>query len=418
MRRWSVLWVFVGLLSIPGLSAGEKTPSKMAPTFRALAVFSEVYGHIKREYVDTVDPSTLVYSAIAGMARALDPHSEFLTPTELARFRRSTRGGLVGVGIEIAVRDEDLVVVSVLPGAPAAEAGIVAGESIRRIDGRRSRGMTLGRAVRTLQGEAGTLVELQLVGHDGRARPEVLKRRFVEVESVAGGLIQKGVAHLRVRGFQRDTAKRLSALLGRLQEKAGGELAGVILDLRDNAGGLVAQAVDVADLFLVDGEIVTMRGRTPASSKTWTAGALGTYADVPLVVVTNAGTASAAEIVVGALQSNRRAVVVGTRTFGKGSVQRVIKLSDGSGLKLTVAHYFTPAGDSIQGRGIEPDLVVSNSVGGHKKTPFGTLVESKVDERTDNQHGDAMPTRAPLSDPVLNRALEVVRVSDILRRRP
>ena len=413
MKRAAAFWALIGLLFVPSTSGAEK-----APTFRALDVFSEVYGHIKSKYVDQVDASTLVYSAIAGMARALDTHSEFLTPTELARFRRSTRGGLVGVGIEVAVRDADLVVVSVLPGAPAAEAGIVAGEKIRRIDGRPIRGMTLGRAVRTLQGEAGTLVELQMVGLDGQMRPEVLKRRFVEVVSVAGELIQKGVAHLRIRGFQTDTAERVSSRLAHLQTKAGGELAGVILDLRDNAGGLVSQAVDIADMFLVDGKIVTMRGRTAASSKTWTAGALGTYADIPLVVVTNRGTASAAEIVVGALQSHRRAVIVGTRTFGKGSVQRVIELSDGSGLKLTVAHYFTPDGNSIQGRGIEPDLLVTAPARPQQVAALGTLRESGVDAAADNPHGGAMSKHASRFDPVLLRALEVVRVSDILRRRP
>jgi carboxyl-terminal processing protease len=418
MKRAFTPWAVSLMVAATSISVGQAAPRERSTPFRALNVFSEVYGYIQREYVEAVEPSKLVYAAIAGMARALDPHSEFLPPAELARFRRETRGGLVGVGMEIGLRDEELMVISVLSGAPADEAGIVGGEAIRQIDGIRTRRMSIGRSARALRGEAGTVVELEMIGRDGRARPEVLKRRFVEVDSVTGKLIRKGIAHLRIRAFQRETSVQLAAQLQRLQTKAGGALAGVILDLRHNAGGLVSEAIEVADLFLVDGQIVSMRGRTSSASKTWTAGPLGTYADVPLVVAANGATASAAEIVVGALQSNRRAVVVGTRTFGKGSVQRVIELSDGAGLKLTVAHYFTPDGHSIQGRGIEPDLRVPPRPRAPRRPPAVLPREADLDGRLDNPHGGAMPTRAPEPDPVLARALEILRVSDVLRRRP
>lgn len=413
-------FAFVGGLRIgaaldPDPPAAEASRSDR--TFRALDVLTEVYGHIQRNYVEPVEPDRLVYSAIDGMVQALDPHSEFLSPDHKAALRSQARGEFPGVGMEIGLREGELRVIAPLPGAPADRAGLRPGDALRAIDGRSTRGLPLGEAVRLLRGEAGTVVELR-VGR-GEAPPFTVQveRAVVRIDPVQARLLPDGSAHVRVVTFQRDTEDRLRAALVRLRADAGGALPGIVLDLRNNPGGLLNQAIAVADLFLGEGQIVSTRGRAPA--RAWQASTLGTLPPVPVVVVVNAGTASAAEIVAGALQAHRRAVVVGTPTFGKGSVQSIYDLTDGSGLKLTVAHYFTPDGRSIQARGLAPDVYVAAADAVEPPPPAQR--EADLDRRLANPDPAAEPMHGPPprpADPVLARAVEVLRVAGIFSRRP
>lgn len=399
-------------------------------TYRALDIFTEVYGHIGRNYIEEVEPEQLVYTAIHGMVDALDPHSEFLTPDQKAAFRTQTRGRFPGIGMEIDLRDDTLTVITPLPGAPAAAAGIRPGDRLRSIDGHSTRGMTLSEAVRRLRGADGTVVELGIERGDAPPFTVRVERAVVVIEPVEGRLLPDGSAHIRLRAFQHDTEARLRSELERLRGEAGGELPGIVLDLRNNPGGLLAQAIAVSDLFLSTGEIVRTRARGGAG-RSFEASPLGTLPPVPLVAVVNAGTASAAEIVVGALQAHRRAVVVGTPTFGKGSVQTVYDLTDGSGLKLTVAHYFTPDGRSIQARGLAPDVFIAAADDIEPAPPAAALTpalstvqrEADLTRRLGNPGDTADVTRArhqppPLpDDPVLARAVEVLRVAGIFTRR-
>lgn len=391
-------------------------------TYRALDVFTEVYGHIGRNYIEEVEPERLVYAAIDGMVDALDPHSEFLTPEQKAAFRTQTRGRFPGIGMEIGLRDDTLTVITPLQGAPAAAAGVRPGDQIRAIDGHSTRGMTQSDAVRRIRGPAGTVVELTLQRGDAPPFTVRVERQVVVVEPVEARLLPDGSAHLRVRAFQHDTEARLRAEIERLRAEAGGELPGIVLDLRNNPGGLLSQAIGVSDLFLSAGQIVRTRTRG-GGGRTFDASPLGTLPPVPLVAVVNAGTASAAEIVVGALQAHRRAVVVGTPTFGKGSVQSVYDLTDGSGLKLTVAHYFTPDGRSIQARGLAPDVFIAAADDIEPPPAAATAAalqrEADLDRRLGNPDRAAGPHRAPPlpDDPVLARAVEVLRVAGIFTRR-
>ncbi len=399
-------------------AGGAAEASRSARTFKALDVLSEVYGHIQRSYVEPVEPDRLVYAAVDGMVQALDPHSEFLSPDDKANLRSQTRGEFPGVGMEIGLRDGELKVIAPLPGAPADTAGLRPGDAIRAIDGRTTRGLPLGEAVRMMRGRAGTVVELQVARGEAPPFTVEVERALVRVDPVEARLLPDGSAHIRVRTFQRDTESRLRTELDRLRQNAGGALPGIVLDLRNNPGGLLSQAIAVTDLFLAEGEIVSTRGRRPARS--WKAGTFGTLPPVPVVVVVNAGTASAAEIVAGALQAHRRAVVVGTRTFGKGSVQSIFDLTDGSGVKLTIAHYFTPDGRSIQARGLDPDVFVA-AADAIEPPPPKTQREADLDRRLDNP---ARETAAPAgppptpADPVLARAVEVLRVAGIFSQRP
>lgn len=405
---------------IASRSVGEAEASRRGATYRALDVFTEVYEHIRRNHVAPVATDALIRSAIEGMVDHLDPHSEFLSPDEKALFRQQARGRFPGVGMEVGLRDGELVIIAPLPGAPAAAAGVQPGDRLRGIDGHSTRGMTLGDAMRRLRGAAGTSVEMTLSRGDSPQFTVRVERAVVEVEPVEGRLLPDGSAHLRVRTFQKNTESRLRAEIERLRVAAGGALPGVVLDMRDNPGGLLSQAIAVSDMFLTEGDIVSTRSRGQAGRK-WSAGTLGTLHAMPLVAVVNAGTASAAEIVVGALQAHRRAVVVGTRTFGKGSVQTIYDLTDGSGLKLTVAHYFTPDGRSIQARGIVPDVHVTAADALERTEPAAAIQrEADLDRRLANPDGARWSTSGPPPaprDPVLARAVEVLRVAGIFSQR-
>ena len=360
VARWGLVCLVAfagGAIFAP--SAGA-VPERASP-YRNLGIFARALSHIETSYVEEVDQDALIYGAVRGMVGTLDPHSSFLDPDEYRVLTSDTEGRFGGIGVEIDVRDGWLTITSVFPGGPAERAGLLPGDQFLDIEGRVARDIPIEEAVRRMRGEPGTHVHARL------RRPHVadavvvdIAREVVRVEAVQARVLSDRIVYVRLRAFQENTTEELRAALDRaVQETARtGGVRGVVLDMRDNPGGLVSEAVLVSDEFLSRGVIVSTRGRAGRQIDQATATPAGTRPDWPMVVLVNGYTASAAEIVAGCLQDHHRAVVVGTRTFGKGSVQNVIELADGSALKLTIARYFTPDGNSIQAEGIEPDMVV------------------------------------------------------------
>jgi carboxyl-terminal processing protease len=323
--------------------------------YKNIDLFTEVLRQIEKSYVEPEDPQKLIYGAIKGMVQSLDPHSSFLTKEEHQELLIETKGTFSGVGIEITVRDSFLTVVSPIEGTPAYKAGIQAGDKIIKIDGKVTADMTLPEAVKSIRGEKGTKVNLTVM-REGVDKPLefTLTRDLIPIKSVRSYLLTPEMAYVRITNFQSKTALDLSAALGKVEN--GRELHGLILDLRNNPGGLLSQAIEVSDLFISSGVIVSTKGRDSSQDLYATAHKEKVERNYPMIVLVNGGSASAAEIVAGALQDNKRAIIMGTKTFGKGSVQTIIPLSDGSGLRLTTAMYYTPSGRSIQASGISPDI--------------------------------------------------------------
>jgi carboxyl-terminal processing protease len=339
-------------------------------------------------YVGGVDQDELIYGAIRGMVRTLDPHSDYLDPQEYRVLASDTRGRFGGIGVEIDVRDGWLTVTSVFPSGPAQHAGLRTGDRFISIDGLRARDMPIEEAVRRMRGEPGTEVRVALRrDEEGPALEVSMRREIIAVDAVEARVLPDGHVYIRLRVFQETTTREVQDVLDRaevaLRERGG--VGGVLLDLRDNPGGLLDQAVLVADEFLKEGVIVTTRGRADRELSVAKARSSGTRADFPMVVLVNGFTASAAEIVAGALHDHGRAVIVGTRTFGKGSVQNVIELPDASALKLTVARYYTPSGRSIQAQGIEPDLTIEQLPAAAVAEPAAGFSEASLEGHLANE---------------------------------
>jgi carboxyl-terminal processing protease len=364
----------LGLLSLTAAAAlaaaPAPTPAPASPvplpatedsTYKQLEILARVLSYVQNNYVERVDDRQLVYGAIKGMLDTLDPHTVFMPPEVFKEMKIDTAGEFGGLGMDVVKRGDVLVVVSPVDDTPAARAGIQPGDEILAIDGESTKGMDVGRASAKMRGPAGQRVTLTLM-RAGFSQPQeiVLLRDHVRIVSVQGALYGN-IAWVRLKNFQERTDAALKKELDRLRAENGGrELGGVVLDLRNNPGGLLDQAVAVSDRFLPGKlTIVSTRGRGGRSLTEEKSKDVGTEPPYPMVVLVNAGCASASEIVAGALQDHGRATLIGTPTFGKGSVQTVIELEDGSGLKLTIARYYTPKGRSIQERGIEPDYLVS-----------------------------------------------------------
>jgi len=318
--------------------------------------FLEVWGRVKAEYVDEVDDHALMEKALRGMVAALDPHSAFLDSEQFNEIRLSTMGSYPGVGIEVAAADGAVKVLKPIEGSPARRAGIEAGDELVAIDGREI-GADLAGAIARLRGDSGSLVRLTI------RRPSVpqlmefaLRRAEVEVPSVAATTLEPGYGYVRISTFSETTADDLSRAVLRLKRDNQAGIKGLVLDLRNNPGGVLESGVAVADDFLDSGVIVTADGRTPEARFEMDATPGDLIDGAPLVVLVNAGSASASEIVAGALKDHSRALLIGRRTYGKGSVQTVMPLERGGAVKLTTSRYFTPSGASIHGRGLDPDI--------------------------------------------------------------
>lgn len=321
-----------------------------------LQIFAEVFGKIKSEYVDTVEDSQLLRDAVRGMLSGLDPHSAFLDAEGFREVRINTNGKFGGLGIEVTAEDGTIRVVAPIDGTPAHEAGVQAGDRIIRLDGELVRGLSLEEAVNKMRGEPGSEIVLTLI-REGIAEPlEIaIVRAIIKITSVRSEILEPGLAYIRISSFQSGTAQSLRNQIERLIEKNNAPLNGLILDLRNNPGGVLSGAVEVSDMFLKDGSIVSTRG--PTAQQDFVAKPDEVTDGAPMVVLVNGGSASASEIVAGALQDHRRAIILGTRTFGKGSVQTIIPMNNGGALKLTTARYYTPSNRSIQAKGIVPDII-------------------------------------------------------------
>ncbi len=341
------------------MAVGETVQSFARAAAGPLKTFTDVLAVVYDKYVEEVKVSDLIYNALSGMLSGLDPHSAFMRPDEMRELTIDTTGRFGGLGIEISARDNYIFVVSPIDDTPAAAAGIQPGDYIVKINGKSTRGMSLMNAVDQLRGVEGTKVKLSIFRQGWNEPREMeLTRAVIVVKTVKFKTLESGYGYIKISQFNAGTADALLAALKELKKAPGG-LRGLVLDLRNDPGGLLDQSVQVADAFVDDGVIVSTRGRGPRQSFSIPAQPGGQGLGFPMVVLINAGSASASEIVAGCLQDHHRAVVVGERSFGKGSVQTIIPLADGSGLRLTTAKYYTPNGRDIQAHGIDPDFVVA-----------------------------------------------------------
>lgn len=351
----AVLVMFIGISSQRYCSAEGK-----GSDYESIELFTDVMAIIKKSYVEEADTKKLVYGAINGMLTSLDPHSSFMPPDTYKEMKIDTKGAFGGLGIEISIKDGALTVISPIEDTPAFKAGIKSGDHILKIDDKFTKDININDAVKKMRGLKGTSVTLTIM-REGFDRPKEfpLVRDIIQVKSVKSRLVDGGYAYVRIAQFQEKTDEDLSKALKSMREQNKGELKGLILDMRNDPGGLLDQAVRVSDHFVPEGQmIVYTEGREKDSKMKFIAKNAIKEPNYPIVVLINGGSASASEIVAGALQDHKRAIIMGTQSFGKGSVQTIIPLSDDSGLRLTTARYYTPKGRSIQAKGITPDIVV------------------------------------------------------------
>lgn len=322
-----------------------------------MRTFTDAFHQIRLNYVEEVEDRTLLNAAIAGMLADLDPHSAFMQSDQFRRLEDDSMGRYSGIGVEVSSQGQRLNIVHVMPGGAADKAGIIAGDVITSINRNSVTQSNLKESIQALRGEAGTLVQVTFEHANGEVSDTTLQRDYIEVPSVFSRPVDNDYGYFQITHFTRKTAEELQEQIAHMLNNHGGRLKGVVLDLRNNGGGVLQPAVVIADGFLDDGLIVYTQGRAP-SQTSYSAHPGQWLKDVPVVVLVNQNTASASEVLAGALQDHGRALIVGERTFGKGSVQSVLTLRNGSGMRLTTARYFTPSGRSIQATGIQPDIEI------------------------------------------------------------
>lgn len=357
-KRIAVGGLMALVFSTGVLMAGSLCAPALASTsYDELRTFAEVLALIKNYYVEEKTTKELAVGAVKGLLRTLDPHSSYMDAETYKNRREETEGKFGGLGIEITMMDSYVTIIAPIEGTPAERVGLKSGDQITKINGNSTKNMDLHEAVKRMRGQIGTKITLTIFRESTSETFNVdIIRALIKIKSVRFSMIDKEVGYLRITSFSKDTAKEVRRALDKLGKKG---LKRLVLDLRNNPGGLLKQAVDVCDLFIEKGHIiVSTRGRAPDQNSKFISNRWGGFTDFPMVVLMNAGSASASEIVAGAFQDLKRAVIVGERSFGKGSVQTIRQLSDGSGLSLTTARYFTPSGKMIHGVGIEPDIEV------------------------------------------------------------
>jgi len=357
MKKICLMCCFFFVLSVPPLFAEADNQQQETDTYKNLETFANVLNLLQQHYVDEISSRDVIIGAINGMLTSLDPHSSYMSPEDFRELQAETNGSFSGIGIEITVRDGVLTVVSPIEGTPAYRQGIQAGDQIVKINGQMTKDMTLMDAVKQLRGNRGSklVISIHRKGWQG-LRDMTLVRDVIPLHSVKSMQLEPGLLYVRITNFQSTTTRDFRKVLQQALKKH--PINGLILDLRNNPGGLLDQAVKISDVFLDSGIIVSTKGRDPEQDMVFEAHQGTGRLDFPMIVLVNGGSASASEIVAGALQDHHRAIIVGTETFGKGSVQTIVPLPDGAGLRLTTARYYTPSGDSIQATGITPDMVV------------------------------------------------------------
>jgi carboxyl-terminal processing protease len=420
-----ILMVFILGVTI-GLGRSHRVSALSNSVYEDLKVFTEVLGLLQKEYVEETKSKDLVYGAIKGMLETLDPHSAFMTPGMYKEMQEETKGRFEGLGIEITIKEGVLTIVSPIEDTPAFKAGILAGDQILKINGEPTKNLTLMDSVKRLRGPRGTKVTITIM-REGFTKPRdfTLVREVIPVRSVRHELLEKHYGYIRVSQFQEKTDSEFEKAMKALEEENKGPLKGLILDLRNNPGGLLDQAVKVADRFIESGLIVSVEGRREDQKMKFQAHPQGIINHSPLVVLVNGGSASGSEIVAGAIQDHGRGILIGTQTFGKGSVQTIFPLKDGSGLRLTTARYYTPNGRTIQAKGIVPDIIVKPSKTEEEKVaPIPRPPTEKDLERHLIDMEKGPPKEKPVKEEVkekkpadhqMERALELLKSWEIFK---
>ncbi len=381
----------VGLVLASPAAAQDSGHSE---TYRLLGLFSDVFERVRAEYVEPVNDRDLVENAINGMLTGLDPHSNYMNAKSFRDMQVQTHGEFGGLGIEVTEENGFVKVISPIDDTPASRAGVKAGDLILALDGQSVQGLTLNDAVDKMRGPPNSRITLQ-IKREGVDQPIDLSmtREVIKIQVVKDHLEGNDIAYIRLTGFNEQTDSGLRKAYQQLKQQSGDHLRGVVLDLRNNPGGLLDQAVAVSDDFIDHGEVVSTRARNPDDSQRWDAKGGDITDGLPMVVLINNGSASASEIVAGALQDHHRAILVGTRSFGKGSVQTVIPLPGNGAMRLTTARYYTPSGRSIQGLGIAPDVEVKESA--TEQPHFGPEREADLNHTLRNTGGTPQSTAAP-----------------------
>ena len=398
--------------------------------YENLKVFSNVLYIVQKDYVEETDVNGLIEGAIDGMLSTLDPHSSYMPPDVYKEMQVETKGKFGGLGIELTVKDGTLTVVSPIEDTPAFRAGIEAGDQIVKIEGKSTKNMSLMDAVKKLRGKKGTEVTISIM-REGftQSKDFTITRDVIQIKSVKSKILNKRIGYIRITQFQEQTTTEFRKALKEIEAKVP-TLSGLILDLRNNPGGLLQQAVDISDEFLGSGLIVYTQGRSKAQKMEFKAHREETRHDYPIIVLVNAGTASGSEIVAGALQDHKRALILGTRTFGKGTVQTIIPLDNGAGLRLTTAKYFTPNGRSIHAKGIEPDIVVEDKIEDRQlnSQKIRFLREKDLEEHFKNaekkeksienkEKKEENAKEELIDDPPLRRAIDLIKGWEIFKEK-
>ncbi len=417
------------LVLVLAMSGGIPVCAETGTTYKSLKLFVEVLEELEKNYVDEVDADTLIHNAIKGMVENLDPHSSFMPPEAFDDLQDETKGEFSGIGIVITMKDGILTVVSPIEGTPAYKAGIFAGDIIVKIDDESTKGMALWEAVSKMRGPRHEEVVITII-RENEPAPLVfsLKRDLIPMTSVRSAMLKPGYGYLRITNFRMNTHEEIAEHLEKMQSDEN-PIKGLVIDLRDNPGGLLDQAIKISDIFLDQGVIVSIKGREEKNTQEYKARSGKEDQKYPIVVLINGGSASASEIVAGALQDHSRALILGTPSFGKGSVQTVRPLKDGYGLKYTIARYYTPSGRSIQAKGIQPDIAVPHATlekETKKPSAFDRMLKEKDlqnslrPEESDDSRMDAVPpepssqSRQQQETEQLHQDAQVRRALDIL----
>lgn len=361
LKKSLIIYTLILSLVTGCATAKEKTKQDEISTYELLNLFGEVMERTKMSYVEEVSDKQLIEAAINGMLTSLDPHSSYLNVDDYKYMTEQTKGKFGGLGIEITMDNGVVKIVSPIDDTPAAKAGLKAGDYITDINGETVIGQTLNDVVNKLRGKVGSRVKVTIRRINKKPFTVTLKRAEIKVQSVKSEIKDEDILYIRISSFNEELDKSVEKAVKNAQKKLKNKLAGIVIDVRNNPGGLLDQAIGVSDLFLEQGEIVSTRSRNVEDTVKFSATAGDIAKGLPIVVIINEGSASASEILAGALQDHHRAVVIGEKSFGKGSVQTVVQLPNGAGMRLTTARYYTPSGRSIQAKGIEPDIVVKQS---------------------------------------------------------
>jgi carboxyl-terminal processing protease len=424
-RRLLLLILIISILGVLiGIASNRQVSAITDDLYEDLRVLTDVFTHLQKDYVEETENRTLIHGAIKGMLDTLDPHSAFMPPEVYREMQMETKGKFEGLGIVIEKKQGLLTVISPIEDTPAFRAGIQPGDLIIKIDGEPTKDISLNEAAMKMRGPRGTNVTITIT-REGFAKPKdiTIVRDIIPLRSVKHEILEKEIGYIRISQFNEETAPDFEKALQKLNALSKAPLKGLIVDLRNNPGGLLDQAVKVADTFIASGVIVSIEGRNKEQRMEFAAHKQGSLEDYPLVVLVNGGSASGSEILAGALQDHGRALILGTQTFGKGSVQTIFPLRDGSGLKLTTARYFTPSGRSIQAMGITPSIIVPYSetpepeLKEQPQLPSEKDLENHLEGMEESKEGkEPKKGEKKVLDSQLERALQILKSWEIFQR--